>query len=257
MSSQRKKWSPLKIFKTAWAVLGLTFLLWLAYSMQAHGVDPALLRDSERVKFEETDDYYVFTPTTAHRERLIFFPGALVDPEAYVPLCSELASHNLEVHIIKMPWRQAALGYEQPIEWELFGDTSLSYYLAGHPQGGKMAARFVHEHPALIDKLILIGTTHPRDLSLAPMSIPILKVYGTHDGIAEEATVKENRPQLPASAIFKRIDGANHSQFGYYGFQLGDNTAAISRAEQHAATVSAILDFLRGASRSEAPPPPE
>ena len=42
-----------------------------------------------------------------------------------------------------------------------------------------------------------------------------------------------------------RIDGANHSQFGHYGFQLGDKRADISRAQQLAETVKNIMGFLK------------
>jgi hypothetical protein len=40
------------------------------------------------------------------------------------------------------------------------------------------------------------------------------------------------------------IAGANHAQFGYYGMQLGDSSATISREEQQRQTAVAILTFL-------------
>ena len=42
----------------------------------------------------------------------------------------------------------------------------------------------------------------------------------------------ENRPNLPASARSEELPGGNHAQFGDYGLQKGDGTAAVSRAEQ-------------------------
>jgi hypothetical protein len=42
-----------------------------------------------------------------------------------------------------------------------------------------------------------------------------------------------------------RIDGANHSQFGWYGFQPGDRLAEINRAEQHRLTIEAVMNALR------------
>jgi len=44
--------------------------------------------------------------------------------------------------------------------------------------------------------------------------------------------------------IMTEIAGGNHAQFGYYGTQLGDNSATISREEQQAETAVAILTFL-------------
>jgi pimeloyl-ACP methyl ester carboxylesterase len=107
-----------------------------------------------------------------------------------------------------------------------------------------MAAQFVYENPDLIDKLILIGTTHPRDISLADRKIPVLKIFGSNDGVADEKSILENKSKLPASVKFVRIAGANHSQFGYYGSQLGDNKAEISREQQQVETLNSIMAFI-------------
>ena len=138
----------------------------------------------------------------------------------------------------------ASKGHNIPKELNLFGDTSKTYILAGHSQGGKMAAQFVYENPNLIDKLILIGTTHPRDISLSNSSIPIMKIYGSDDGVADEESIMQNKPKLPSATTFVRIEGANHAQFGYYGFQLGDNSATISREQQQTETLKNILEFI-------------
>ena len=44
---------------------------------------------------------------------------------------------------------------------------------------------------------------------------------------------------------FIKIHGANHAQFGYYGYQLGDNSAKISREKQQAETLKNILEFIK------------
>jgi pimeloyl-ACP methyl ester carboxylesterase len=144
-----------------------------------------------------------------------------------------------------MPWRLASQGYNLPKELKLFADTSKNYILAGHSLGAKMAAQFVYENPSLIDKLVLIGTTHPRDISLANSKIPILKIYGSNDGVADEESIIKNKSKLPATTKFVKINGANHSQFGYYGFQLGDNSATIGREQQQSETVQHIIEFVQ------------
>jgi pimeloyl-ACP methyl ester carboxylesterase len=92
---------------------------------------------------------------------------------------------------------------------------------------------------------VLIGSSHPRDISLAHVAVPVTRVYGTRDTVADFEKQEATRHNLPASARWIGIDGANHSQFGYYGFQPGDWPATISREEQQAATLAAILDALR------------
>jgi predicted alpha/beta-hydrolase family hydrolase len=225
-------------------VLGLLFVLWLFYSFRSRDVREDFFKSDASVTVEQAGDFYLFNPTGRYRHVLIFYPGAMVDPKAYVPLCRGIADSGVKVYLIKMPWRLAAYGYNKPKELSLFNDTSKTYILAGHSQGAKMAAQFVYENPTLIDKLILIASTHPRNISLVESKIPVMKIFGTSDGIADEKSVMENRKNLPATTKFVRITGANHSQFGYYGFQLGDNSPAISREEQQAVTLKNMLEFI-------------
>ncbi|MEN2284482.1 alpha/beta hydrolase [Algoriphagus sp. SE2] len=244
MKINKTKWTLKKIIKTIWMSSGVLFMLWLLYSMQAHNVDESLLRSDNQVRYENKDDYYSYTPTENYNEVLVFYPGALVQTKAYLPLCREIAKNNIKVYLIKMPWRQATIGYNKPKELNILAETSKTYTLAGHSQGGKMAAQFVYENPSLIDRLILIGTTHPRDISLADHKIPILKIYGSKDGVADEKSIIKNKSKLPEHSQFVKIDGANHSQFGYYGFQLGDDAADIDRKQQHVETLKAIMEFI-------------
>ncbi len=106
-----------------------------------------------------------------------------------------------------------------------------------------MAAQLVHENPGLIHQLVLLGTTHPRDIDLSASKIPVMKIYGSNDGVARVEKVERNKAKLPSSTKYALIDGANHSQFGYYGFQLGDSEAEITREEQQAQILKHVLTF--------------
>ncbi|WP_228851809.1 alpha/beta hydrolase [Aegicerativicinus sediminis] len=244
MKNNKRKWSIRKKLRMLWVLAGIAFMLWQFYSMQAHNVENSLMQSDDQLTFHNTSDFYSYTPTAYYNSTLIFFPGALVQPKAYIPLCRNIAENNVKVYLIKMPWRQATMGYNKIKELDILKNSTMTYILAGHSQGGKMAAQFVYENPDAIDKLILIGTTHPRDISLADQTLPILKIYGTNDGVADEATMLKNKPMLPEKTEFKRIEGGNHSQFGYYGFQLGDDKANISRELQQKETLESILEFM-------------
>lgn len=67
------------------------------------------------------------------------------------------------------------------------------------------------------------------------------------DTVADVAKVEATRKNLPSSTREIRIDGGNHSQFGYYGFQLGDWPATIGREQQQRITLAALLEALRSA----------
>jgi len=240
----RKYWTFKKIIKTIWITTGIAFTIWLVYSFQSHGVNKRLLQNNNLILVENTDDYYSFSPVKEYEDVFIFYPGAMVEPSAYIPLCRKIAENEIKVYLIKMPWRLASNGYNIIKELNLIDDISKTYILSGHSQGAKMAAQFVFENPGLIDKLILIGTSHPRDISLADSKVPILKIYGSNDGVATENSILENKSKLPGTTRFSRIEGANHSQFGYYGFQIGDHKAGITREQQQVETLKNILEFI-------------
>jgi hypothetical protein len=245
------KWSKGKIFGAVWITLGVCFFIWMFVSMSAQGVDEQVFVDSSTVHVKKNDDYISFTPTEPYQKVVFFYPGALVDPDAYAPLCRKISESGYQVLLIHMPWRMATKGYTKIKEINLIADTAKQYILAGHSQGGKMAAQFVYENPNLIDKLILLGTTHPRDINLSTLQIPVVKIYGSNDGVAEPDKVTANKSKLPFTTKYVRIGGANHSQFGYYGFQLGDNEAEITRQEQQQQVLVHILFFIKSDSTAE------
>ncbi|MBC7511273.1 MAG: hypothetical protein H7320_21390 [Ferruginibacter sp.] len=167
----KRKWTFRKKLHIIWVIFGVSFTVWLFYSYQSKGVDKAVFESNSSVEVIENKDLYSFTPTSIYQKVVIFYPGALVDPKAYIPLCRKISDKGYKVLLIKMPWRLAINGYNKPKELYLFADTTKQYILAGHSQGAKMAGQFVYENPALINKLILIATTHPRDIDLSKAKI--------------------------------------------------------------------------------------
>ena len=232
-----------KIIGVVWIIAGIIFFKWMYDSFSAEGVDNSILESNETVVVAISDNYILFDPEAPSKGTIFFFPGALVDPIAYAPLCSELATHNYKTIIVKMPFRMAMLGYNQIKKDKLLKNNS-NYTLIGHSQGGKMAAQFVNENPQTINNLILLGTTHPRDFDLSNKSINVLKIYGEKDGVASKDKIIANKSKLPNYTTYHEIKGGNHSQFGYYGYQFGDDEAEISRQKQQQETVTTILEFL-------------
>ncbi len=223
---------------------GVSFFTWVSVSMSASGVNDTVFESNASVKVTQPNDVLVFTPTQSYEKVIIFYPGALVDPDAYAPLCRKIAEDGHQTIICKMPWRLATKGYWKIKETGMLDDPSKQYILIGHSLGGKMAAQFVHENPGLIHGLILLGTSHPRDIDLSTSEIPIMKIYGSQDGVANVETVEKNKAKLPLSTEYALIERANHSQFGYYGFQLGDSKAEITREEQQTRILKHVLSFV-------------
>ena len=158
--------STLKILGGIWMVCGISFFLWTLASMNANGVSEAVFQSNTEVRVVQTSDILTFTPTQPYKKVVIFYPGALVDPDAYAPLCRKIAQDGHQAILCKMPWRLATKGYRKIKETGVLDDSAKQYVLIGHSQGGKKAAQFVYENPGLIHQLALLGTSHPRDIEV-------------------------------------------------------------------------------------------
>lgn len=224
---------------------GTAFLIWQWSSMQAREVDDVLWASTSSVGVKEDKDRISFLSKGQRDLEVLFFPGALVDPDAYVPLVRSLAEQSFNVHIIKMPWRLSSRGYQKIKELFNLNDDSKRFVLGGHSQGGKMAAQFVYENPGLIDGLFLLGTSHPRDIDLSDRYLPTVKIFAEFDGLASMREVEENVDKLPQHAKLQLIEGGNHAQFAYIGSMLMDGTAEISRKEQRIQTAGHLTAFFR------------
>lgn len=249
-----------KIIRRVWIILGLVFTLLLILSFQAKGVDDRLIESNNTVKVINDRDKMEFTPLTNTKETgLLFYPGGFVDPKAYVPMARKIAESGYKVVIVKLPLRTAFFESQKQTLFsrtkELIGndDEIKGWVLAGHSRGGALASVFVKEEPILVEGLILIGTTHPKEFSLSSVTIDVTKIFATNDGLASEQEIKEYAGNLPTNTHWIKIDGGNHSQFGYYSFQLGDKKATITRDHQQKIVEDEILQALQRITEKELP----
>lgn len=246
-----------------WVSAGTLFMAWMIWNMQAHGVHDDLRVTSASVTVTSLDDMTIFMPTTADASAaaLVFLPGGGVDPDAYVPLVRRIAESGVPVALVRLPWRMAFSDSAQAETWarvvraRTHLGTSRPLVLAGHSRGAALTGTFASFHGPTLSGLIMIGTTHPRDHDLSRLPIPVLKVAGTRDCVADLEASRANARNLPSSTRWVVIEGANHAQFGYYGSQLGDCTATISREDQQNQTLEAILAWLSGSVSTARVPP--
>ncbi|MDX1982467.1 MAG: alpha/beta hydrolase [Bryobacteraceae bacterium] len=225
-----------------WPLAGFTFAAWLWIGFQALPGTPPLRPGRARSEWG-----------------LIFLPGGLVEPRAYGPLLQPLADAGHPVELVELPWRCACTEAQRAELFDRIAGVMASrpqvrWTLAGHSRGAMLAARFVHERRPPPAALVLIGTTHPRDFSLAALPLPVWKIYGTRDGVAPLARSESNRHLLPADARWVRIEGGNHTQFGSYRWQLLDHAAAVSRESQRVAVQRTLLEVFRALRETPSPP---
>ena len=253
MSRRRRIWP---VIRRIWATLGIAgtviFAGWSLLAYRANDEAHAALGGDATIVVTEEDGLWRFYPTGPRAEvGLIFVPGALVNPVAYAPLVRASALAGYPSVLLRIPRRGAFGGANDPaIPTRIQAimarrEGPRRWVLAGHSRGGVITTNMAATVPPMLAGIILIGTSHPRDVSLTALRLPVTKIIGTRDGLASLEEVEGNAHLLPAGTRWVRIDGGNHSQFGWYGFQPGDRRATIPASEQRARTIDAVLTALR------------
>jgi pimeloyl-ACP methyl ester carboxylesterase len=239
-----------------WITAGITFTIvfsgWMLLGFRARGVDDAIFRSDGRIRVALDSETILFAPARSPSTAgLVFFPGGLVDPRAYGPLARQVAERGYLSIIVKLPFRTAWLDFlevetiERALSAMQHHPEIQKWTIAGHSKGGMLAARFARDHAEVMNALVLIGTTGPKDFDLSRLQMPVTKVYATNDGVATVEGVRRTASLLPPDTRWVEIHGGNHAQFGWYGKQFGDGTATLSREDQQAQTLQAILDSMK------------
>ena len=236
-----------------WVTGGLLFMSALVWNIQAHGVPAEAYVSDVRVRVETTEYGRAFRPVSAVTGRaFVFIPGGLIDPRAYVPLARAVADAGIPTALVNIPWRAAPTERMRATLWSRIQSAKehvgggRPIVLGGHSRGGMLSSEFAADRPGDLAGLVLIGTTHPRDRDLSRGTWPVLKILGTRDCVASVRDARANQSRLPAHAQWLEIEGANHRQFGYYGWQMADCDASMSREEQHRRVVGAVVALVTG-----------
>lgn len=205
---------------------------------------PALLSDAKAVSVEENDESIAIAPPgslegeSSAEAGLILYPGAKVDPHAYVPLAEKIAERGYICVIAKMPFNLAFFGIDAASGIIDNYPQTDSWWIAGHSLGGVAAAQYAANHADALEGIALLASYPASDLS--ETSLRALSVYGSQDLVLNRNSLAENASKLPANAKTVVIEGGNHAGFGAYGPQKGDSEAAISADEQQEAFANAF-----------------
>ncbi len=173
---------------------------------------------------------------------LIFYVGAQITPDAYIPLLARIAEQGYTCFIPNLSFNMAALEPKAADEIISAHPEIRSWILAGHSMGGLTAAGYADDHRDTVDGLIILAAYTGRDMSDAVL--PVLSVFGDADGVINMSHYEERKAWLPAGFEEHILPGANHAQYGDYGKQPRDYDAGISAEEQKTQTAAIILDWL-------------
>ncbi|MDU5333332.1 alpha/beta family hydrolase [Enterococcus sp.] len=226
-----KKWK--KILLTVLIGIVVVMVGGVAY-LKTQTYAPTERAQQTAEKGESSRDWLYFPSNDKTKPMIIFYPGALVDPESYSLWAQTVAKAGYPVYILKMPLDLAVLAPNRG-EKVLSEHPDRDYVLGGHSLGGVMASRFAKEHPDKLAGMFFLASYPDEKGSLAGTEIPILSLTGENDKVLNRETYQKAKEDLPKSTDYQEIAGGNHAGFGAYGAQKGDGTSTIDNQNQQVA----------------------
>lgn len=243
----RRHWKLLvAVIVVAVVLVGAGGYRWLTALADPMPETAAALASDDRVTVE-TDPWLTFVPVEASNTGLVLYPGARVPPEAYAPPARAIAEAGYTTVIPSMPFGLAVLDAAKADEVIAAHPEVERWVISGHSLGGAMAAQHASDRGDL-DGLALWAAYPPGGTDLSTADLLATSIYATADGLTSLEEIETSRAQLPPDTAFVEIAGGNHAGFGWYGEQDGDGTATISREEQQAQVVTAMLELMEEVS---------
>ena len=218
-------------------------VLWMQATLGPSPIALAALQSDDQVSVSQESEFITFAPVAGYSSSaFILYPGAGIDPRSYAPILRQIAAQGHLAILLEMPLNLAILN-PNAADQVIAEHPEIDYWvIGGHSLGGVVAARYVANKPGNGGLVFLAA--YPANDALKDSHLLTLSIYGSLDGLTTPQDIDASRPLLPADTVFLEIKGGNHSQFGSYGLQRGDNVASISPDEQWSQIVEAIVTLL-------------
>ena len=220
----------------------VSFLIFIGFRYRAQPeAFKSLQSDSDISVSYVTNNLILMTPQQP-KAGIIFYPGALVQFEAYGPLMRKCARRGYACAIVRMPLNLAFLNGNAAVKIKNYFTGVPHWFIAGHSLGGVIAASCAGSHPEDFDGVIMLAAYSVWDLR--DSGLRVLSIYGSRDGVLNMEKYQKYKKNLPAGMKEYIIEGGNHAFFGDYGDQAGDMEASISRDEQMEQTAGQMDLFI-------------
>jgi pimeloyl-ACP methyl ester carboxylesterase len=177
----------------------------------------------------EDDGSLIFTPDSANGQGLLIMHGALIKPQSYATTAAFFARRGYTVYL---PYGFARLSISAVNKAAIrIADLDLDgWFVIGHSMGGLSSMILISEHAIPVKAVALWASAMPADFSHS--SLPILFLWGDHDGLLPAERFARTRQNLPASTKFITVKGGNHRNFAMYSHQFFDAESTIDWPEQ-------------------------
>ena len=186
----------------------------------------------------ETENYISIIPnsngSTKPASAYIFYQGGRVEPESYLRHFAYITSkQKVASFILKSSFNFAITNVNLAQKVLDDNPTLQNVFVGGHSLGGVAASTFVSANLTNTKvKGLFLWAAYPSDSKLQMnSSLQVISIYGSKDAFVTEEKIQESKTNLPSKTTFIKIQGMNHSEFGDYGLQSGDNIPDISTAK--------------------------
>lgn len=221
----------IKVFVLLVVILISTFLIYTSIYYKADEVSSALLYH-ENIHIKNDDIIEIYKDNN-YDKAIVFYPGAKVEYISYLPILNNIVENsNVKIFLVKMPFNLAVLDYDAADNIISENKDINVWYVGGHSMGGAMASNYASRNKEKVKGVILLGAY----------------IYGGYD---DKNTItiygelnKSVKDKINYAENIVEIKGGNHSQFGNYGEQKGDEVATISRELQQNLAVDEIIKFI-------------
>ncbi len=230
-------------------LLGAAAAIWLGTPFRGQDAGIAAVAADDDVVLEPADGggYVMRPPGNPTDVGVVFYPGALVHPDAYLASLAPLVEQgHVTVVVPKLPFNFGLLDHRAADGVRATHRGVDRWYVGGHSLGGVAACRYAAaaaDDPAVVG-LVLYGSRCDADVS--GTDLRTLSISGAADTVLDRAAYEAALANLPADARVVEVAGVNHSQFGDYRGQPGDAPSGTGFSTAHERIANATLAWLRG-----------
>ena len=222
----------------------------LPEALAALGSDDTVTYSRERLPGTLVNPYYhLFVPAGAPPiTAFVLYPGGKIDPRCYALFARTIAAQGFAAIIVNMPLDLALLGRRRVSRVMQNHPGITKWVLGGHSLGGVASCAYARDCADIIAGVVLWASYPSSTFRLDTTNLPVVSIYGTHDGLTTLRKIETSHRHLPDGTGFIAVEGGNHSQFcsikAKGDLYRGDNAAAISREEQQSRIIAATVAFL-------------